>query len=277
MSHGKKSKRKKKKHPTGHEHPEGDAKLNNKPEHVNISGKIEADFPPNLIEKYDTASNKENGWNRKQFVVSLVTAILIFVYTTVAAWQGCSSKRAAVAATSAANTAEKTLKSSIRAAWLEQRAWVNLSSVPADVWNALKDGQPINVPFILDNTGKTPAKKVCGTILIQIVKNGEQPDFNRVTGGTNYVFPNVVPQYHEKILAPAFEPPEKPMILDPEVHKSLLAGRSHIFDFGKLEYVDVWNVKHWVTFCGMPGTSGGGPLACANYNQIDDNEPPETQ
>src|SRR6266481_8651278 len=93
MSHGKKSKRKKQKHPTGHEHSEGGAKLNNKPEHVNVSGKIETDFPQNLIEKYDTAGKKEDGWNRKQFFVSLATAIIVFAYTTVAAYQGCMSKR----------------------------------------------------------------------------------------------------------------------------------------------------------------------------------------
>jgi hypothetical protein len=93
MSHGKKSKRKKHKHPAGHKHPEGAAKLNTKPDHVNVTGKIETDFPPNLVEKYDSASKKENGWNRKQFFVSLATAIIVFAYTTIAAWQGCLSKK----------------------------------------------------------------------------------------------------------------------------------------------------------------------------------------
>jgi hypothetical protein len=93
MSHGKKSKRKKHQQSTGHERTEGDAKLSHPPDHVNVSGKIEANLPPQLVEKYDAASKNENGWNRKQFVVSVVTAIIVFVYTTVAGWQGCLSRQ----------------------------------------------------------------------------------------------------------------------------------------------------------------------------------------
>jgi hypothetical protein len=166
MSHGKKSKRKKKKQPIGHEHSEGGAKLNNKAERINVSGKIEADFPPKLIEKYDTASNKENGWNQKQFFVSIITAILIFAYTTVAAWQGCSSQKAADAAKTAANVAKQQLE-------LSTRPWVQVKGELNFEYLGFRAIQGVNGPYVrlesgmtytLENTGNSPAFRVAESI-----------------------------------------------------------------------------------------------------------------
>jgi hypothetical protein len=110
MSHGKKPKRKKKKHPTGHKNPEGEKKLDDKPSHVNVGGKIEVDFPQDLVKKHETASSEEGRWKRKEFIVSIITAILIFLYTTVAAWQGCSNQKAANAAANGAAANVKQLE-----------------------------------------------------------------------------------------------------------------------------------------------------------------------
>src|SRR5258706_5548045 len=156
MSHGKKSKHKKRKQPTGHEHPEGNAKLNNKPEHVNVTGKIEADFPPKLIEKYDTASSKENGWNQKQFIISIITAVLIFAYTTVAAWQGCSSQKAADAAKTAANVAKQQLELSTRP-WVQVKGELNfeyLGFIPIQGGYVRLESR---MTYTLENTGNSPA------------------------------------------------------------------------------------------------------------------------
>lgn len=97
MSH-EKSKRKKNKQPSANKHPVGDDKLDHKPDRVTVSGKIEADFPPNLVEKYDAASDKQESWDRKRFIAEIATIILLFAYTTVALWQGCSAKKSAEAA-----------------------------------------------------------------------------------------------------------------------------------------------------------------------------------
>jgi hypothetical protein len=158
MSHGKKSKRKKHKHPTRREHSKGDAKLNNKPDHVHVSGKIETDLPQKLIEKYDTASNKENGWNRKQFVLSIVTAILIFAYTTVAAWQGCSSEKAANAAKHSVEVANATLK-------VSQGAYVTIGRKDGVVAEFVVPKDPkehAEIVVYFQNSGHLPVKFAWG-------------------------------------------------------------------------------------------------------------------
>src|ERR1700686_316081 len=110
MSHGKKSKRKKHKHRPGHENPKGGDKLDSKSDRVIVSGKIEANFSPNLVEKYDLAGYKQESWDRKKFKAEIVTIVLLFAYTTVAFWQGLSNNRAAKAAKLAAEATVKQLQ-----------------------------------------------------------------------------------------------------------------------------------------------------------------------
>jgi hypothetical protein len=88
MSHGKKSKRKKHKKHTKLERTETDEHLNKRPPHVDITGRVEANFPPDLIEKYDAAGEKEEGWNHKIFVAEIVAAILLAASVAAVAWQG---------------------------------------------------------------------------------------------------------------------------------------------------------------------------------------------
>ena len=94
----KKSKSQKRQHPTGYKNPEGGNKLNQKPGSAIVSGKVEAGFPPNLAEKHEAANHEQDSWNRKKFRVELATAILLLIYTTIAAWQGCLSRNLVITA-----------------------------------------------------------------------------------------------------------------------------------------------------------------------------------
>lgn len=94
----KKSKRQKQQKAASHEHGKGGNKLEGKPDHIAISGKIETDFPPKLIEKYDATSNKQDSWDRKKFRAEICTIILLFAYTSIALWQGCSTRELVVTA-----------------------------------------------------------------------------------------------------------------------------------------------------------------------------------
>jgi hypothetical protein len=150
MSHGKKPKHKKKRKPSGYEHSERGTKLNKQPHDVNVGGKSEVDLLQKLIEKYDAASNRESGWNGKQFVVSIITAILVFGYTTVAAWQGCSSEKAAIAAKEAADTAASQLN-------MSQRPWLDFDLAVLDVITIDQNGILLKVTERSTNYGHSPA------------------------------------------------------------------------------------------------------------------------
>jgi hypothetical protein len=88
MSHGKKSKRKKHQKQADLKHTEADKHLNKRPPHVDITGRVEANFPPDLVKRYDTAGEKEEGWNRKIFAAEIIAAILLAASVGAVAWQG---------------------------------------------------------------------------------------------------------------------------------------------------------------------------------------------
>jgi hypothetical protein len=88
MSHGKKSKRKKRKKQSPLERAEADEHLNKRSPQVEITGHVETNFPPDLVGRYDTASEKEEGWNHKRFVAEIVGAILLAVSVGTIGWQG---------------------------------------------------------------------------------------------------------------------------------------------------------------------------------------------
>ena len=82
-------KRKKHKQSSTHKHPVGDEKLENKPDLITIRGKVEAGFPPDLVERYDAGSKKQDSWDCKKFRAELATIVILSIYTTIAAIQGC--------------------------------------------------------------------------------------------------------------------------------------------------------------------------------------------
>src|SRR5271155_1299360 len=88
MSHGKKSKRKKGQKQTALEHTEADKNMNKRPPQIDITGRVEADLPPYLVEKYDAAGDKEERWNRKIFAAEIVAAILLAASVGAVSWQG---------------------------------------------------------------------------------------------------------------------------------------------------------------------------------------------
>jgi hypothetical protein len=148
MSHGKKSKHKKKKHPTGNDHSEGDTKLN-KPDHVKVSGRAEVNLPQDFVKSYDAASDKDNGWNRKNFLASLVTMFIVSVYTAVAAWQGCSN--------------QALVKISQRSFEASNRPYIGVDNIAVQHDGIGSDGKPFYSPH--------PTPKTNRWVFSAIIKN----------------------------------------------------------------------------------------------------------
>jgi len=166
----KKSKRKKHKQPATHEQPVGENELSKHQEQVHVRGNVEANFPPDLVKKYDTGQNQQNAWHRKNFIAQVVTAFIVFAYTSIAFWQGCSASRTANVATESLDTIKKQFQ-------LDQRPRVGLlDTVFSDPINFLKPlgipprkptpkneqvrpriGEPMFVNISIKNFGKSPA------------------------------------------------------------------------------------------------------------------------
>jgi hypothetical protein len=54
---------------------------------VHVRGEVETKFPPSLIEKYDAGREKDSAHNFKQFIVGMVTLIVVAIYALLTAFQ----------------------------------------------------------------------------------------------------------------------------------------------------------------------------------------------
>src|SRR5271165_170604 len=259
---GNKSKRKKYHHPAEHEHPKAGDKLGNKPDQVTVSGNVETNFPPNLVEKYDTANEKQEARDYKRFAVEIVTAVLLFVYTTVAIWQGCSNKKAADAAKSAANTAEKSVVWTEKSIKIDQRPWLQ---VIQDIKTPTPDSPlcPFGATLKVTNTGKTPAMHVVSKTVVRVVPNGIYLDFpydERIVSWWSWTTGAIFPNEPTPISIRCKITPN-----DYIIYKRKTA---YAVEYSELTYDDIFGDKHWVRRCN-PIASKPGIYTferCTGYN-----------
>jgi hypothetical protein len=275
MSH-KKSKRKKNKQTSANRHPIGGDKLSDKPDCVTVTGNIEAGFPPKLVEKYDAANNKQESWDRKKFRAEIVTIFLVSVYTTVAIWQGCSNKRAADAAKSAAATAAAALKGSQDSFALDQRAWVGPERV---VHSKISDRHP-SFGMVLRNTGKTPAIDFKSGIMVSLFQKGQfkvaypesthecttkrQPLSARYKSNAERFSISSATVFPQQEFTPLSEP-----IGDLPHAKQLRTGDPILYIYGWASYQDVFGQEHCTHFCSYLTTDLENARACDTYNDAD--------
>ncbi len=133
------------------------------------------------------------------------------------------------------------------------------------------------VPTQLINTGKTPAKNVHGNIVVGVFKKGEPLDFTYTPGHAHYfvqagtIFPNgsitesfeAIKHGQDKAEAIIFTRPLK---------DELFSGQSILVVHGKIEYSDIFGVKHWTTYCRYVLHPELISEECTRYNDTDDNQ-----
>jgi hypothetical protein len=152
-SRGKKAKRKKHKQPAAYEERGGDKKLNDKPHHINVGGKIEADFPPKLVDKYEAANTEQSAWNRKNFIAQIITITVVLIYTTIAFWQGCSANDSAKAAKTSGDLAKAALIA-------DKRPWLGPERKPDVTLTNTEKGVQVETSLPIKVTGAPPALNV---------------------------------------------------------------------------------------------------------------------
>jgi hypothetical protein len=144
------------------------------PKNVKVSGTIETRFTPEFVKDIKTGQAQEHARETNRSRVEIATLIVIFIYTLVALWQGWSTRKAANAAKSAADTAAQTLGENQRQFRLDQRPY--LIAAPRGSVEDLKTKtahvlfQPsgenacyLSVSVDLPNKGKSPAIEVMTT------------------------------------------------------------------------------------------------------------------
>jgi hypothetical protein len=120
-----------------------------------------------------SCDKKSDGWDYAKLVAEFVGLGFLIVYTLFTAGMYCANRKAADAAMIAAKATQDSVKEAERTMRLDQRAWIHIGFTN----NEFLLGQPIKVPMLIGNTGKTPARKVTGDMTVQLLKPTQDPEF----------------------------------------------------------------------------------------------------
>jgi hypothetical protein len=159
----------------------------------------------------------------------------------------------------------------------DQRPWIK---VTFDI-NTLTAQSPITGTAHIVNGGKTPARDIRGEIVIQRVKNGEQPTFDYPSPNTKFttgtLFPNESPA-NVTIKRTRFinkGPSVEDDILTKDEFDDLQKTKIFFIVYATISYKDFFETKHWTKQCAFftPANISGDFYAqkCTNYGDIDDN------
>jgi|SRR5882672_362450 len=231
---------------------------------------IESTPPPPTPTEEEKAKNereekrKENTEKRegRKFIAEIAIAFVTALLLGVNVWLVLTARRSN-------QIASDSLKANKQSAWLDKRAWLNVGVERAFQFEDLK---PMFLPIQLDNPGATPGRNLTGSVILTILRKGEQPDFSRPQWSYNIQTPVLIPHFHKAILIPALNKKTgKQEVLTPEIHKGMTTGTMFMVIQGKLEYVDAWKVSHWIHFCDTIGAAVSA--SCSDYNATDENEP----
>jgi hypothetical protein len=146
---------------------------------------------------------------------------------------------------------------------------------------AQKNWKTLDVNFAYSNIGKSALRNVRLKFTVQLLPHGTEPKLT-----DNSVYYDVA---KATVLNPNQPSALTPNIIDKDNHfidrkkvniDDFNSGRIYIASFGRADYVDMFGVSHWQTFCGTFDSYPFEPVAsshklrhekCGEYNRQDSN------
>jgi len=166
----------------------------------------------------------------------------------------------------------------------DQRAWIGFALPEGvEVQKEMPSNKPIAllVPTQIVNTGKTPAHKVTGPLVITVIKKGDKlPLGDYSPGHTHYMINGgtMFPGGADNGAMPAIKHGSKKAITiipTDALMQEIKIGTSFAVVYGRVTYCDIFRVNHWTTFCRYASRPGFIDYDCMNYNDADNNETPD--
>jgi hypothetical protein len=161
-----------------------------------------------------------------------------------------------------------------------ERAWITIA-LPTIPTGRIEENKPIEANISFTNTGNTLAHDVLAEGTVQIVRNGNNPNFDykwAIQTTTGILLKNEslnlsLSRYvHKKSNFPVTSP------ITPQEFKEMKEGHAYIAIYAKVRYEDVFGIYHWTRRCGWvnapppQGTAWGfTAYKCANYSAADQN------
>jgi hypothetical protein len=173
---------------------------------------------------------------------------------------------------------------------VEQRAWISIDT-PAQT--PVVVGQPYLVTFQFDNTGKTTARHIRGTMTVKLLGENEELILNETGKVDTSELTNTV---RIPLINPGQKSPplQAAMIhwtdsnrshadwtrMTDEMVRGINSGSLHAVAYGLFVYNDVLGKTHWIKYCGFANQTPAGQFAphpqyfaaqekCMKYNDID--------
>lgn len=217
---------------------------------------------------------------KRQFIVATITLIVVFAYTSIAAYEGRQMKQATDAAKKSANDADAHFS-------LDERAWIAVGVANGTLF----EGKPLYISTRIMNNGRTPARKVTGDFIVEMVSPSAKPEF-LYEGRHRFHLPEVTVMPNAPIDFPVYGvsqdkkypigKPSPEIIYTHEMRIQVEKGSRIIVMYGRVTYEDVFGGRHWVNFCtlGGPEKFGGADVAnifatgCDGYNNSEESQLP---
>jgi hypothetical protein len=213
-----------------------------------------ADIPTRNTE--DKTANQTD-WQRwhywMQFAVFLVGGVVAFIY-------GCQLNEMR----KATRVATHGLGLTREMARLDQRAWVATDGADG----ALSAGQPFVIHIKFKNTGKTFARHAQITVKTEITKKDTLPNFNTLfdppKNGKKPVTMILVPNAQYEMTT---DPVEGSPFSQEQIDN--IRDNQGLFVFGRIDYADIFDRKHWTTFCYSYDVTKTEYSYCEKHNDAD--------
>ena len=150
---------------------------------------------------------------------------------------------------------------------LDQRAWMGVTSVLGKP----EVGKELVITIYFKNTGKTPARNVNITWVGEPVRRNGTPDFAIENHEKRESRGIVAPQAEVSAtgVGPVLSTPDRK--LDEATLKAINGGKFLIYVHGILEYDDIFEKHHWITFCYWLTPGGNNYNLCKEHNDTDNN------
>jgi hypothetical protein len=222
--------------------------------HVYVEPGTQIDFVKDLRDKYDAAQEQNTSHSGKILFWTKVSAVLLFIYAALAAWQGHEMRKTANTALDANRLAEKNMGTQFALTRSQQRAYIEIVRPPEGVMKALPklaEIKYLTYPVTIKNVGRSVASSISYQMQLEVPKANEEPSFTYHNYQYGTIGPFVPDSPPEVMEAHEYEEPGGPGMLHPltdEVRRDLKDGTRYVVVFGQIRYQDVFGAW-WMQFC----------------------------
>jgi hypothetical protein len=220
-------------------------------------GKAEVEEYLQNVERYlaDLWNKLREHLRDPKFLVEVLALVGLGTYTYFTIRMYSANKQSADAATSAAKTAEQTMR-------LDQRAWIAVTAINSKQPPQINQKFAYSVHFI--DTGKTPASNVVVYPGDELIDKGQKPNFSISTPVRLGVLSPGSERTYENGPVPATRK------ISTMTGGDLAVLRTKTLSIhGKITYDDIFGCHHWITYCASLKDDWSGYVFCAENNDTD--------